>query len=99
MNQTLPLNLHREFFDAIAAKTKKNEYRQCTAHWRRRFQGRHYDLIQFRNGYATQAPEMLAEAGQRIDTSPNPLPVRSGEGCGQGRDGCYAVRLGEKFKN
>ncbi len=99
MNQTLHLNLHREFFAPIAAGTKPTEYRARTAYWRRRLEGRRYDVIQFRNGYATQAPEMLVEAGQRIDTSPNALPIRGGEGYGQGHDGCYAVRLGKRFKN
>jgi hypothetical protein len=28
---------------------------------RQRLDGRHYGLIQFRNGYATKAPEMLVE--------------------------------------
>lgn len=58
---TLHLNLHREFFAQIAAGTKRIEYRRQTVYWRRRLEGRHYDLIQFRNGYATKAPEMQVE--------------------------------------
>lgn len=57
----LHLNLHREFFAQIAARTKRIEYRQRTPYWRWRLEGRHYDVIQFRNGYATKAPEMLVE--------------------------------------
>lgn len=57
----LHLNLHREFFAAIAAKTKRLEYRACTPYWERRLENRKYKFIQFRNGYATLAPEMLVE--------------------------------------
>ncbi len=62
----LHLNLHRQYFEAIAARTKKTEYRTRTPYWRTRLEGRRYDLIHFRNGYATRAPEMLVEfAGLR----------------------------------
>jgi len=54
----LHLNLHRQFFADIAAKKKRIEYRERTPYWRKRLEGRHYDIIQFRNGYATKAPEM-----------------------------------------
>jgi ASC-1-like (ASCH) protein len=58
---TLHLNLHREFFAQIAAGTKRIEYRERTPYWKRRLEGRRYDEIQFRNGYATKAPEMQVE--------------------------------------
>ena len=81
----LHLNLHREFFAQIAAGTKRAEYRDQTPYWRRRLEGRHYDVIQFRNGYATKAPEMLVEfLGIRKD--------------GKGRTGYYAIRLGRILK-
>src|ERR1035441_657010 len=51
VNRTLHLNLHREFFAAIAAKKKRIEYRDQTAYWKKRLEGRRYDLIQFRTGY------------------------------------------------
>ena len=57
----LHLNLHREFFAQIVAGTKRTEYRKHTPYWRRRLEGRKYDVIQFRNGYATKAPEMQVE--------------------------------------
>lgn len=57
----LYLNLHREFFAAIAAGTKKTEYREATDFWAKRLEGRHYTQILFRNGYATDAPEMRVE--------------------------------------
>jgi ASC-1-like (ASCH) protein len=81
MSGTLQLNLHREFFAQIAAGTKRIEYRSRTPYWRRRLEARHYDVIQFRNGYATQAPEMRVEF----------LGLRK---YGKGRTGKYAIRLG-----
>ena len=50
-----------KFFAAIAAGTKKTEFRARTPYWQRRLEGRYYDVIQFRNGYATRAPVMLVE--------------------------------------
>jgi hypothetical protein len=77
----LRLTLHREFFAAIAAGTKKTEYPDFKPYWQTRLEGRHYDLIHFRNGYATRAPETLVEfAGLRRQ--------------GRGANALYAIRLG-----
>jgi hypothetical protein len=77
----LRLTLHREFFAAIAAGTKKTEHREIKPYWRTRLEGRHYDLIHFRNGYAADAPEMLVEfAGLRRQ--------------GRGASAEYAIHLG-----
>lgn len=63
----LYLNLQREFFAAIAAGTKKTEYRDVTPFWDRKLAGRRYTRIYFRNGYKTDAPEMWVEfKGLRI---------------------------------
>ena len=51
MKSILHLNLHREFFAAIAAKKKRIEYRDQTAYWKARLEGRKYDFIQFRNRF------------------------------------------------
>ena len=48
-------------------------------------EGRRYDVIQFRNGYATKAPEMQVEF----------LGVRK---YGKGRSDYYAIRLGRILK-
>lgn len=85
MKSILHLNLHREFFAAIANKTKRIEYRARTPYWRRRLEGRKYDAIQFRNGYAPKAQEMLVEfRGLR----------RYGNGC----NAYYAIQLGRILK-
>ena len=57
----LHLNLYRKYFDAIADGTKTIEYRDKTDYWKKRIEGREYDIIKFRNGYRKDAPEMLVE--------------------------------------
>lgn len=57
----LCLTLHREFFDAIVAGTKKTEYRENKDYWQRRLVGRTYAEVHFRNGYATKAPFMRVQ--------------------------------------
>ena len=57
----LHLNLYRKYFDAIANGTKTIEYRDKTDYWKKRIEGREYDIIKFRNGYAKDAPTMLVE--------------------------------------
>jgi hypothetical protein len=85
MKTILYLNLRRKFFTQIASGTKRIEYRDYTPYWRTRFEGRRYDVIQFRNGYATKAPEMLVEyCGYRIQ--------------GKGRKRQFAIRLGRILK-
>ncbi len=61
MKKILHLNLYRKYFDAIVNGTKVFEYRQKTDYWKKRIEGREYDIIKFRNGYATDAPTMLVE--------------------------------------
>ncbi len=78
----LQLNLARQWFDQIASGQKKTEYRAATAYWQQRLDGRGYDLIEFRNGYVTNAPRMLVE-------------FRSVRRQGKGRNAEYAIRLGK----
>ena len=61
MTKILHLNLYRKYFDAIADGTKTIEYRDKTDYWKKRIEGRKYDIIKFRNGYAKDAPTMLVE--------------------------------------
>ena len=81
----LHLNLHREWFAAIAAGTKRVEYRRRTPYWKTRLENRLYDEIQFRNGYATNAPEMQVEF----------CGVRRVKKWGRAH---YAIRLGRVLK-
>lgn len=85
MSDVLHLNLVRKYFAQIAARTKRIEYRDCSPYWRQRLENRHYKVIQFRNGYATKAPEMLVE-------------FRGLRRYGKGRNAYYAIRLGRILK-
>ena len=78
----LHLNLHREFFDLIERGLKKTEYRECTPYWRKRLEGRDFDLIRFRNGYATKAPVMDVQyvaKGFRVVGSKKEYAIRLGK--------------------
>jgi hypothetical protein len=85
MPEILHLNLHREFFDAIAAGRIRIEYRRRSPYWRTRLEGRKYDVILFRNGYAERSPELFAE-------------FRGLRRYGQGRAAYCAIRLGRVLK-
>jgi hypothetical protein len=81
----LHLTLKREWFDQIARGEKKKEFRQYEPYWKKRLEGRKYDAILFRNGYASNAPEMLVEyLGLGRD--------------GLGRNADYVIRLGRVIK-
>ena len=53
--------MYRKYFDQILKKEKIIEYRDITPYWSKRLEGRHYDVIKFRNGYRKDAPEMIVE--------------------------------------
>jgi len=61
VKRVLHLNLYKKYFDQILNKEKLIEYRDITPYWSKRLEGRHYDIIKFRNGYATEAPTMIVE--------------------------------------
>lgn len=47
----LVLPLKREYFEAIKAGTKSEEYRLRTEYWRRRLEGRKFDRVVLTLGY------------------------------------------------
>ncbi|WP_326430339.1 ASCH domain-containing protein (plasmid) [Stutzerimonas frequens] len=49
--RTLTLPLKGEYFDAIKAGTKAEEFRQVTPYWRRRLEGQRFDRIELTRGY------------------------------------------------
>ena len=66
--KVLHLNLYRKYFDQIFKGEKIIEYRDITPYWSKRLEGRHYDVIKFRNGYRKDAPEMVVEyKGMGVD--------------------------------
>jgi hypothetical protein len=57
----LHMTLVRRWFDEVARGAKREEYRDRTDYWKTRLEGRDYDIVRFRNGYAADAPEMDVE--------------------------------------
>ena len=53
--------MYRKYFDQILKKEKTIEYRDITPYWSKRLEGKHYDVIKFRNGYRRDAPMMIVE--------------------------------------
>lgn len=47
----LVLALKREYFDAVKAGTKTEEFRLCTPYWRKRIEGRVFDRVVLTSGY------------------------------------------------
>ncbi len=81
MTEVLHVTLHRKWFADIASKKKRIEYREQKPYWRKGLERRKYDAIEFRNGYAPDAPEMLVE-------------FRGLRRKGKGRKARYAILLG-----
>lgn len=66
--KTLHLTLKKKLFDMILSGEKLEEYREIKHYWKKRlledFEWSHYkefDTITFKNGYASDAPEMIVE--------------------------------------
>lgn len=73
---TLTLALKGEYFDAIKAGTKTEEFRLLTQYWRRRLDGRTYDRIELTRGYPkrddTARRLVLPWQGYRVITITHP---------------------------
>jgi hypothetical protein len=80
--QFLNLTLLKVWFEKIASGEKTEEYRTQKPHWQKRLEGKQYDEIHFRNGYAKDAPQMRVEC----------LGITTGEWEGQP---CYILKLGK----
>ena len=74
----LHLTLEREWFDDIVRGVKKVEYRTLKDYWKTRLEGRTYDIVRFRNGYATNAPQMDVEF-LGVDKRQNCYVIRLGK--------------------
>lgn len=74
--RTLTLHLKGEYFDAIKAGTKSEEYRLFSPYWCRRLEGRHYDRIELTRGYPKSGDSarrlVLPWKGYRMATITHP---------------------------
>ena len=61
MKKILHLTLMKRWFDEIASGQKKIEYRDKKPYWEKRLEGKVFDEIHFKNGYAKDAPFMRVE--------------------------------------
>ena len=61
----LHLVLKEKYFKRIYEGTKKQEYRDCSAHWNRRLQGQHHTHIKFQLAYSKNPPTMIVEVLDR----------------------------------
>ena len=57
----LHLVLKRQWYDMILSGEKRDEYRDITPYWRKRLEGKDYDVVEFRNGYQKDARRMRFE--------------------------------------
>lgn len=56
----LYLTLKKQWFDMVKSGHKLEEYRELKDYWHRRF-NKHYDAVQFTNGYSPSSPRFLIE--------------------------------------
>lgn len=75
--KTLVLPLKAEYFNAIKAGTKPEEFRLRNAYWRRRLEGREFDGIVLTLGYPKRGDAerrlVLPWRGLRVTTIQHPL--------------------------
>lgn len=73
---TLTLALKGEYFDAIKAGTKNEEFRLVTPYWRKRLEGRQYENIELTRGYPKRGDSKrrltLPWKGYRLKTITHP---------------------------
>ncbi|MCY1560036.1 hypothetical protein D9M68_971270 [compost metagenome] len=74
--RTLTLALKGEYFDAIKAGTKTEEFRQVTPYWLKRLEGQSYDRIELTRGYPKRSDTarrlVLPWKGYRLTTVTHP---------------------------
>lgn len=98
----LHIPIKREFFDAILAGTKTEEYRAYSPFWISRlgvvnaegqlYDFRRYDIVRFRNGYDPDSPVMDVEYQGTILEEFMDVPEDSPERFG------FAIQLGKVLR-
>ena len=57
----LHLTIYKQWLYEILEGTKNEEYRFIKPYWIKRLRGKEYDVVHFRNGYSSNAPELYVE--------------------------------------
>ncbi len=91
---TLELTLKKKWFDMILAGIKLEEYREVKTFWKSRLMNdfgtfRDYSFVRFKNGYASNAPEITLEwLGTKLGEA---VPEWSDNWQGE----CFVISLGK----
>lgn len=86
--RVLHMTLKKKWFDMIASGEKKEEYREIKPYWASRIEGKEFDVVCFRNGYAKDAPTIVVDF----------LGLGYGLGrpeWGAGKDPVFILKLGD----
>lgn len=80
----LNLTLKKKWFDLIASGQKKLEFRENKPYWACRLldkngNGRHFDIVRFKNGYGPNVPTVDVEFKRIGFTGPKWFTPRHGE--------------------
>jgi len=59
--KVLHLTLEKKWFDMVSSGIKKEEYREIKPYWDLRLHTRHFDVVEFRNGYGKNVPSITVE--------------------------------------
>ena len=54
----LHLTLKKKWFDLINSGEKTIEFREIKPYWTKRLEGKHFDIVIFKNGYNKDSPKM-----------------------------------------
>lgn len=90
-NKTLYLTLKKQWFDLINSGMKTEEYREIKPYWQKRLDDKHYEIVEFRNGYQKDAPKMIFQIKEIFKGKGN---VEWGA---NNEETYYIIRLGERI--
>ena len=94
--EILHLTLKKKWFDLIASGKKTDEYREFKPHWENRLidnadNGRKFDIVRFKNGYAADSPTMDVEFREIVFSGRQWITPKNGE---ELTDSTIVIRLG-----
>lgn len=91
--ETLVVNVKREYFEAMKAGIKTEEYRLKTPYWQKRLEGKHFDYVEVCLGYpkADDHERRLTFECKGIKTALVSHPIWANE-----PKFVYAIQLGDR---